>query len=68
MTAVDGRCQLLAAGGLYWLSRIPVDGTYLADVLPVFSPDGKWLMWTSKRTAEKTSQVWAARFHFPKGS
>lgn len=52
------------------------DGTYKtrlthsagADVLPVFSPDGKWLMWTSKRAAEKTSQVWVARFHFPKGS
>jgi len=25
---------LLASGGLYWLSRIPVDGSYLADLLP----------------------------------
>jgi EmrB/QacA subfamily drug resistance transporter len=25
---------LIAAGGLYWLSRIPVDGTYLSDLLP----------------------------------
>jgi EmrB/QacA subfamily drug resistance transporter len=25
---------IIAAGGLYWLSRIPVDGSYLADVLP----------------------------------
>jgi EmrB/QacA subfamily drug resistance transporter len=24
----------IAAGGLYWLSRIPVDGSYLADILP----------------------------------
>lgn len=25
---------LLAAGGIYWLSRIPVDGHYLSDLLP----------------------------------
>jgi EmrB/QacA subfamily drug resistance transporter len=25
---------LLAAGGLYWLSRIPVDGGYVSDILP----------------------------------
>jgi EmrB/QacA subfamily drug resistance transporter len=25
---------VVAAGGLYWLSRIPVDGTYLSDILP----------------------------------
>jgi EmrB/QacA subfamily drug resistance transporter len=25
---------VIAAGGLYWLSRIPVDGSYTADVLP----------------------------------
>ena len=25
---------LVAAGGLYWLSRIPVDGAYLTDLLP----------------------------------
>jgi EmrB/QacA subfamily drug resistance transporter len=25
---------LIAAGGLYWLSRIPVHGTYLSDLLP----------------------------------
>lgn len=37
-----------------------------ADVLPVFSPDGKWLMWTSKRTADGTTQVFAARFTMPK--
>jgi EmrB/QacA subfamily drug resistance transporter len=24
----------VAAGGLYWLSRIPVDGTYVSDILP----------------------------------
>ncbi len=36
------------------------------DGLPVFSPDGQWLMWSSKRTG--TTQVWAARFRFPQGS
>jgi predicted MFS family arabinose efflux permease len=25
---------VVAAGGLYWLSRIPVDGSYLTDLLP----------------------------------
>ena len=36
-----------------------------ADVLPAFSPDGKWLLWTSKRTADGTTQVFAARFRLP---
>ncbi len=36
-----------------------------ADVLPAFSPDGKWLLWTSKRTADGTTQVFAARFTLP---
>lgn len=31
-----------------------------ADVLPVFSPDGKSLMWTSTRTSDGTSQLWIA--------
>jgi len=60
----------------YELYLMRDDGTYktrithsdLADVLPVFSPDGKWLMWTTRRGPEKTSQVWVARFRFPKGS
>jgi Tol biopolymer transport system component len=39
-----------------------------ADLLPAFSPDGKWLMWTSMRGPEKTTQVWVAPFMFPKGS
>jgi EmrB/QacA subfamily drug resistance transporter len=25
---------LIASGGLYWLSRIPVDGSYVSDILP----------------------------------
>lgn len=31
-----------------------------ADVLPVFSPDGSKLMWTSTRTDDETSQLWIA--------
>ncbi len=31
-----------------------------ADVLPVFSPDGEQLMWTSSRTADASSQLWIA--------
>jgi TolB protein len=31
-----------------------------ADVLPVFSPDGTKLMWTSTRTPDGTSQLWIA--------
>jgi EmrB/QacA subfamily drug resistance transporter len=27
---------VIAAGGLYWLSRIPVDGSYVSDILPGF--------------------------------
>ena len=33
-----------------------------ADVLPVFSPDGAWLMWTAKRTADNTTQLFIAKF------
>ncbi|HWE02363.1 MAG TPA: hypothetical protein VG326_08115 [Tepidisphaeraceae bacterium] len=37
------------------------------DILPIFSPDGKWLMWTCKRTLNNTSQVFVARFTPPQG-
>ena len=36
-----------------------------ADVLPVFSPDGKQLMWTSNRTADHSSQLYIADFKLP---
>ncbi|MCA9246902.1 MAG: PD40 domain-containing protein [Planctomycetales bacterium] len=36
-----------------------------ADVLPVFSPDGRQLMWTSNRTEDHTSQLWIADFRLP---
>lgn len=36
-----------------------------ADVLPVFSPDGKYLIWTSKRTKDQTTQIFLAKFQMP---
>jgi Tol biopolymer transport system component len=36
-----------------------------ADVLPVFSPDGKQLMWTSTRTEDRSSQLYIADFKLP---
>ncbi len=38
------------------------------DGLPVFSPDGKYLMWSSKRTSDGTTQVFIARFKMPLGA
>lgn len=38
-----------------------------ADILPVFSNDGKYLMWTSKRAPDHTTQIFVARFRPPKG-
>lgn len=35
------------------------------DVLPVFSPDGKYLMWTTKRTSDNTTQLFIAKFKMP---
>ena len=35
------------------------------DVLPVFSPDGKKLMWTSTRTEDHSSQLFIADFRLP---
>jgi TolB protein len=40
--------------------RVTVDPTF--DGLPVFSPDGKWLMWTSKRGGLAGAQVFIAEF------
>jgi Tol biopolymer transport system component len=36
-----------------------------ADVLPVFSPDGQRLMWTSTRTDDQSSQLFIAEFRLP---
>lgn len=39
-----------------------------ADVLPVFSPDGRYLIWSGKRTSDNTVQIFIARYRMPKGS
>jgi Tol biopolymer transport system component len=56
---------------IYWMdveSGKKVRLTYApgADVLPVFSPDGKKLMWTSTRDGHQPSQLWIADFIPPK--
>ncbi|MBS0208413.1 MAG: PD40 domain-containing protein [Planctomycetes bacterium] len=56
----DGR---IAAGPI---ERVTDHST--ADVLPVWSPDGKQLMWTSNRGADHSSQLWIADFELPKGN
>ena len=33
-----------------------------ADVLPVFSPDGKWMLWTGQRNDGKVSQLFVGRY------
>ena len=33
-----------------------------ADVLPVFSPDGKWMLWTGQRHEGKSSQLYIGRY------
>jgi Tol biopolymer transport system component len=37
------------------------------DVLPVFSPNGKYVAWSSKRGGQ-TTQVYLAKFRLPKGA
>ncbi len=34
-----------------------------ADVLPVFSPEGRHLLWTTGRSADRSSQLWLAKLH-----
>lgn len=54
----DGR---LAAGAVTRVTDHPA-----ADVLPVFSPDGTKLMWTSNRAPDGSSQLFIADFQLPK--
>lgn len=54
---VDGK---ISAGPI---ERVTDNAT--ADVLPVFSPDAKQLMWTSNRGADHSSQLWIADFELP---
>lgn len=36
-----------------------------ADVLPVFSHDGRWMLWTGQRTDDKSSQLFVAEWKLP---
>ncbi len=56
---------------LYWMNvdtgkKVRLTYAPGADVLPVFSPDGKRLMWTSTRDGRQPSQLWMADFVPPK--
>jgi TolB protein len=55
---------------LYWMNidtgkKVRLTFAPGADVLPVFSPDGKRLMWTSTRDGRQPSQLWMADFTPP---
>jgi Tol biopolymer transport system component len=47
---------------------IRITDSMSADVLPVFTPDGKQLMWTSTRTEDHSSQLFIADFKLPPSS
>jgi Tol biopolymer transport system component len=53
-------------GQFHGHTPVRVTDSPAADVLPVFSPDGKKLMWTSTRTEQHTSQLFIANFRVPK--
>jgi TolB protein len=36
-----------------------------ADVLPVFSPDGRWMLWTGQRHEGRSSQLYVGRYRDP---
>ena len=38
------------------------------DTQPAFSPDGRWLLWTTPRGREGTPQIWTARYRVPGAS
>jgi Tol biopolymer transport system component len=57
---------------LYWMTLPTRKITRLtfapgADVLPVFSPDGRRVMWTSNRTGREPTQLYLGDFTPPKG-
>jgi Tol biopolymer transport system component len=56
---------------LYWMNldtgkTVRLTNSPSADVLPVFSPDGTKIMWTSTRSDDHSSQLWIADFVPPK--
>jgi Tol biopolymer transport system component len=55
----------VAADGIHPGPITRITDNPAADVLPVFSPDGKLLMWTSNRTDDRESQLFVADFALP---
>jgi TolB protein len=56
---------------LYWMNadtgkKVRITYAPGADVLPVFSPDYKKVMWTSTRDGRQPSQLWIADLEVPK--
>jgi Tol biopolymer transport system component len=56
---------------LYWMDidtgkKVRITHAPGADVLPVFSPDGKKIMWTSTRDGRRAAQLYIADFIPPK--
>src|SRR5262245_42105287 len=56
---------------LYWMNvdtgkKVRLTHAPGADVLPVFSPDGKKIMWTSTRDGRRSAQLYIADFVAPK--
>jgi hypothetical protein len=49
------------------LAKVRVTHAPRFDGLPVFSPDGAYLMWTSQRGESGTSQIWLARVQQSQG-
>ena len=74
-TLFTRRASTDLSGANYELYVIRADGTHDVrvtytpgpDILPIFSPNGKWLMWTCKRSGNNTSQVFVAKFTPPAG-
>ncbi len=46
-------------------TQVTFDG--LADTSPALSPDGRYLLWTAKRSPDGTPQVFLAKFTLPAG-
>jgi Tol biopolymer transport system component len=45
-----------------------IDGHKGADVLPTFSPDGRYILWTCRRGPDGTPQIFLAKFRMPRGA
>jgi TolB protein len=53
---------LLPSDGASGVTRRRVTEAGGADVLPVFSPDGKWMLWTGQRHEGKSSQLYIGKY------